>query len=503
MAIEVTPGDADSEGPATPTKSGKKQYGMFSIVVIGMLSATQAADPGVHNVALPSAAKELTIDGSALAMVSSIGTLSLAATIIAVGAFADRIGVRKVIMMGLIVGIAGSLVSALSISTGMFLLGRAVTGIGMGALFGGSFSMVPEIAGKKSVATVIGQWTGLLYIFTVVISLVGAVFVGINWRSAYLLILALCVAGLILVPISLPETKPRGAGKFDFLGLSCLGIGMVGLLVAISSASTSSITSPALLGPLIAGIVFLALFVIVEKKSANAAFPIGLFKSPIFVAAVIAGIVWNFGESATMLQLSNVWQHAMAIKPAVVGIANLPLLLTAVVLAFIVGGLLAKGKSPTLLMLIGIIVMSGGMFLAARATPESSLVSFLPTLVLVGAGMIFVSIPQAREYVAQAPPKFLSAVVSSRTSIGQLGYALGLALTTTVVVRGIQTPSGPSDDPNVYANAFNSSMVVGGAFVLIGGIIAVVLLGIGLRRDKGSVAESNLDDAANNQVDAE
>ncbi len=84
----------------------------------------------------------------------------------------------------------------------------------------------------------------------------------------------------------------------------------------------------------------------------------------------------------------------------------------------VVGAQIAKGRSTALVMLIGVIMMAGGIFLAARATPESELIMFLPTVLLVGVGVIFISLPQAREYVAQAPPKFLSAVVSSRTSVG-------------------------------------------------------------------------------------
>ena len=109
-----------------------------------------------------------TSTAQALSFAVSIGTLALAATVIVTGAIADRIGVRKVIMYGLILEIVGNPDRGRRPGLYTLLLGRIIAGFGMGALFAGAFSMVPEIAGKVPVTSIIGQWTGMLYIFTIV-----------------------------------------------------------------------------------------------------------------------------------------------------------------------------------------------------------------------------------------------------------------------------------------------------------------------------------------------
>ena len=189
--------------------------------------------------AMPSIAKDLGFSGAGLSLAVSIGTLSLAATVIAIGALADRIGVRRVIMIGLVLEALGNLIVAVSPSLAVLLLGRVVAGVGMGALFAGAFSMVPAIAGKRTIASVIGQWTGLLYIFTIVFSIIGSALIGISWRAGFILIPVVCLIMMLVVPKTLPETPRRGSSKFDFLGLSTLGLGMVLVLVAVSLAATS------------------------------------------------------------------------------------------------------------------------------------------------------------------------------------------------------------------------------------------------------------------------
>ena len=385
---------------------------------------------------MPSIAKDLGFSGAGLSLAVSIGTLSLAATVIAIGALADRIGVRRVIMIGLVLEALGNLIVAVSPSLAVLLLGRVVAGVGMGALFAGAFSMVPAIAGKRTIAAVIGQWTGLLYIFTIIFSIIGSALIGISWRAGFILIPVVCLIMMLVVPKTLPETPRRGSSKFDFLGLSTLGLGMVLVLVAVSLAATS-----------------------------------------------LAGILWNFGESGMLLQASNFWQHVVGVSPSVVGVAIAPLLIAGIIAGFAAGALLGRGMSPVLIQAIGFILMILGFLSVAFTTVDTKLVAFFPALILVGLGMVAVAVVQAREYVAEAPAKYLSAVVSSRTSVGQLGYSLGVALTSTLIALGVSEEGGDVV-PSEFVPAFNSTMLIVAGILAVGGVITAILLSIGLKRRK-------------------
>lgn len=465
-----------------------REYGFVAVLVIGVLAAIQSADPGLTSIASPSFAKDLGIHGAALSFSVSTGTLALAATVIIVGAIADRIGVRKVIMYGLLLEMIGNLIVAISPNVSVLLLGRAIAGFGMGALFAGAFSMVPEISGKRPVASVIGQWTGMLYIFTILFSIVGSVMIGIGWRIGFLLIPILCLIMMFVVPKTLPETTKRGSAKFDYAGLSALAVGMVLVLIAVSLAATD-LGSVSFWISLIVGLALLAVFAIIEKKSGNAAFPIDLFKNPIFVAAVLSGILWNFSESGLFLQVSNFWQIVAKAEPGVVGLAIVPLLVAGLIAGFLVGALLARRVSPVLLMSIGFVLMVAAFLLISNSSVDSKVISFLPSLILTGLGMVAVAVVQAREYVAEAPAKYLSAVVSSRTAVGQLGYSLGVALTTSLIAIGISNNGGNKDNPADFVPAFNSTMMITAGIMVVGGIVTVLLLAIGLRNRRNAATQ--------------
>lgn len=479
---------SSSTAAASAPETAPREYGFLAVLVIGVLAAIQSADPGITSIASPTFSKDLGIEGSGLSFAVSVGTLALAATVIVTGAIADRIGVRKVIMIGLGLEIVGNLIVAASPELFTLLLGRAIAGFGMGALFAGAFSMVPEIAGKRSIASVIGQWTGMLYIFTIVFSVLGSVLIGMSWRLGFTLIPILCAIMLFVVPRTLPETAPRGSDKFDFPGLSALAIGMVLILMSVSIAATD-FGSPTFWGCLVFGVIFLAIFAIVEKKSPHAAFPIELFKSPVFVAAVLAGILWNFGEAGLFLQVSNFWQVVVGASAGVVGLAIIPLLIAGLVAGFLGGALLARRFPPVLMMALGFAMMVIAYLLISRSTESSTIAMFLPSLILTGLGMVAVAVVQAREYVAEAPQKYLSAVISSRTAVGQLGYSLGVALTTSLVAIGVANNGGDKEDPSAFVPAFNSAMFISAGLLLVGGIVTVILLAIGLRKRKAAGVE--------------
>lgn len=477
----MSPSTAAVPAPET----APREYGFVAVLVIGVLAAIQSADPGITSIASPTFSKDLGIEGSGLSFAVSVGTLALAATVIVTGAIADRIGVRRVIMYGLILEIVGNLIVAGSPGLITLLIGRAIAGFGMGALFAGAFSMVPEIAGKRSIASVIGQWTGMLYIFTIVFSVLGSVLIGISWRLGFTLIPMLCLIMMFVVPRTLPETAPRGSDKFDFPGLSTLAVGMVLVLLSVSIAATD-FGSASFWGCLVVGIVFLGIFAVIEKKSPHAAFPIALFKSPVFVAAVLAGILWNFGEAGLFLQVSNFWQIVVGASAGVVGLAIIPLLIAGLIAGFVGGALLARRFPPVLMMALGFAMMVIAYLLISRSTEDSTIAMFLPSLILTGLGMVAVAVVQAREYVAEAPPKYLSAVISSRTAVGQLGYSLGVALTTSLVAIGITNNGGDKEDPSVFVPAFNSAMLVSAGLLLVGGVVTVILLAVGLRKRKAA-----------------
>jgi len=119
-------------------------------------------DPAIHNVAVVGAGNALHMTGAERSLAASIGTLCIAATILATGALGDRLGRKKIMLAGLLVTLAGGLVTALAGNALMFLVGRSLSGVGFAASFGLSFALLRAIAPQPdALPKMVAQWLAL------------------------------------------------------------------------------------------------------------------------------------------------------------------------------------------------------------------------------------------------------------------------------------------------------------------------------------------------------
>ena len=107
-----------------------------------------------------------------------------------------------------------------------------------------------------------------------------------------------------------------------------LAVGTVGILFGISNASAS--LAARTWAPIVIGVAALGAFTVVENRSQFPAFPVGLFRTPVFLAATFAGLAWNGAESAAVLQLSNLWQYIDHYSTVAVSLGELPFSILAI-----------------------------------------------------------------------------------------------------------------------------------------------------------------------------
>lgn len=480
---------------------------MLPLLFLGLLAAVQGADPNISSSALLTAGKALEM-GRLSALAASISTFVLAATVITTGMMADRLGRRKILLAALLLSAVGDLLVAVAPSTGVYLVGRALAGIGLGAVFGASFAYIKTFAtGKGGLPAALGVFMASSGLFTLLITFTGSSLVGVDWRLSFVVIPVLCIVSIVLALVLLPGDGPRPAnqGSWDIVGQLLLAIGIIAFLYGVSHA-THGLTAPLTVIPVVVGAIVLALFAVWERRRGEAGFfPIRLFREPIFIAAVLIGLVYNFSSGVLLLSFSNLFQYANDLKGVALSLMQVPYLLAGIVAAIIVGRMRGAGRiTQRGAVLIGTIILVAGFALfafTAIARPTNAL-AFLPALIVVGAGVIIPSIPYGGLFLQEADEKHYGVVSSSRTTVGQFWYALGLAA-STVLIDGITrndviaklgpsaateleqwsatggTPSNPSllpDATHAYSAAFSLTMVIFGLVVLVGGVAAWALL---------------------------
>lgn len=499
--------------PASNPVAAPAKAAALAVPLLGIMGAIQGSAPNVSSAALVSVSRDLGMSGGEVALAASVQTILVAATVITTGLMADRLGRRLVLTVALLVGIAGGLVCAVAPAPAVYMLGQAVLGVAMGAVYGAAFAYVRAVAQPGKLPQAVGVFGAFASLGTVLLTFLGQTLVGVNWRLAMLVSAVASALVFFLVPIVLPK-QPRLKGSgLDVLGQVLLGIGIIGFLYGISQLGRS-LTAPTTLVPLLIGAVLIAGFFLWESKSKDAFYPVRLFRNPVFIAALLAGLVYNFGTAVTVLQTTNLWQYVTDVPSSELGLWQVPFFASGVIAALLVGRLITKGMTNGTALMISSIVTAIGFVLLAVVAGQKSFWAFLPGLIIVGAGLVGASIPFGNLIIREAPAAQFGPVTSSRTTVGQFWYSIGLALATVLVDRmtrggvvdkleaaGVQPDQigtavsavtlygSKGTEPTTqlgrqaladavasYSGAFSTIMGVTAAIAIIGGFIGFILL---------------------------
>lgn len=411
----------------------------FALIYLGFVASIQGADPNIASTALLSAGKDLQF-GGLTALAASVSTLALAATVISTGMFADRLGRKKVLFVAMLLAVAGNGLVSIAQDPWMFIIGRALAGIGLGAVYGAAFAYVKYFGekAKGGLAVSLGTFSAAIGLFTLLFTFAGSTLVGESWRLAFLVIPALNIFALIVGIFVLP-----GDGKhqkitqpWDALGQVILGLAVVATLFGISHAA-NGITSPLTIIPFVAGIVLFALFTMREKRDPEKRFfPIALLKHPLFLAAIGVGFLYNFSMGMGLLSFTNLFQYQLDLKGLSLSLSQLPYLVIAIPVSLIIGKMVGKQlMTRQMSAFVGAVISAIGaiMFaIVALGTPKS-VWDYVPALLVLGAGAAIPAVAYGGMILDESDPKHYGVVSSSRTTIGQFWYSLGLASSTILI----------------------------------------------------------------------
>lgn len=417
-------------GAARHTAASVAQAGhavpvLAQILLLGVMSGIQSADPTIASTALIDSSRTLGMTAGTQTIAASISTLMLAATVISTGLLADRIGRRRLLVIALLTAMLGDLIAAASPEPITYMVGRAVAGVGLGAVFGASFAYVRAVVPAGKVPAAMGTFGAFGMVGTIGASFAGGALASVDWRLAFLVIPVMCALSVVATLFLLPHQPPQAAGPADALGQALLAFGLIGVLYGISHAGIG-LAKPLTWAPILVGAVLLAVFAMREARSKHPFYPVALFANLGFIAAVCMGLAFNFAQAISTLQFANIWQFVYGFSTVEVSMAQLPLAAASVASALWVGRLLTKGMSPARVVAITGTSVVAGFALLCLVLATKSFWAFVPALVLIGLGMGGM-VPYGSLILQLAPPAQFGAVTSSRTTIGQIGYSIGLS----------------------------------------------------------------------------
>lgn len=389
-------------------------------------------------------------------------TLAFATFMLPAATLGDRLGRRRVMLVGLAVFTLGSIGSALSATSEALIVARAVQGVGAAAIMPLSLTLLAAAVPPARRAAAIGIWGGVSGLGVALGPVIGgAVVEGVSWEAIFWLNVPVALVAAPLLLAAIPES--RGAWqRLDLVGVLLLG-GAVFLGVwGIVHGNDDGWGDPRVLVPLALATLLVPAYVVWARGRSYAVLPLRLFSSRSFSVANVIALFFTLGMFGTVFLLAQYLQIVQGYSPLDAGLRTLPWTAAPMVVAPIAGALAPKvGLRP--LLALGLALQTASLVWFAWLTESGSAYSaFVPALLLAGVGMGLTFAPMATAVLDGLPEGDFAVASSANSTIREFGVALGIALLTAVFLG-----YGGALDPRGYDGAIGPALITGAVAVAI------------------------------------
>ncbi|MCV2490391.1 MFS transporter [Geodermatophilus sp. YIM 151500] len=398
----------------------------------------------ILNVALPTLQRELGATHGELQWAVDAYILVFAGLLFSWGVIGDRIGRRRVLLIGLAVFTSGSVMAAFCDGPLQLIAWRAVMGVGGAAVQPATLAVITNVFPPAERGRAIGVWAGAAGLAVAGGPLAGgAVLVHFWWGAVFLLgvpVALLAMAGTLAV---VPESRDPDPGRLDVPGVLLSIAALAGLVYGIiRGGSGEGWTAPGVLVPLVGGLALLALFVWSQRRSRHPALDVSLFRNPAFSAAAGALGLNFFALMGATFYIVYYLQGVRGYSPLESGATLIPVALGMAVTApqssKLAGRYGAKAVCGTGFLLIA--TSFAGMQLLDRTSP---LWLLLVVLAVQGIGMGSVMAPATESIMSVVPRERAGAGAAVNNSVRQVGGALGVAVLGSLLASAYAARVGP------------------------------------------------------------
>ncbi|TRW88083.1 MFS transporter [Mycolicibacterium sp. 018/SC-01/001] len=438
-------------------------------------------DGTVVNVALPHIGADLGAGFGGLQWVVNAYTLSLASLILLGGSFGDHFGRRRVFVIGVAWFALASIACGLAPSPEWLIVARALQGVGGALLTPGSLALISASFQGADRAAAIGAWSGLGGIAGAIGPFLGGFLVEWSWRAVFWLNVPLAAVVIAVTMVHVPESRDDEAPSgLDISGALLAAAGLGTLTYGLTRWGNGDLDGPAAV-TIGAGVVSLAAFVAVERRSPHPLIPPRLFSESLFRVANLITLLIYGALGAAFLLLVLQLQTVAGFSPVAAGTALLPFTLVMLVFSARAGALAAR-IGPRIPMTLGPLLSAAGLMLMTRIGPGATWVGdVLPAALTFGAGMVLVVAPLTTAVLDAAPRTMAGAASGVNNAVARVGGLLAVA-----VLPGLAGISGADyADPAAFNAGFHLAVSISAALM----VVAAAIAAIGIRRTRPPVTD--------------
>jgi EmrB/QacA subfamily drug resistance transporter len=427
-------------------------------------------DATVVNIALPRIGADLGGGLTSLQWTVNAYTLTLAAFLLLGGSLGDRLGRRRVFVIGVIWFAVASLACGVAPSSAALVFARAFQGIGGALLTPGSLAILEASFRQQDRAAAIGAWSGFGGITTAIGPFIGGWLIqSVSWRLIFVINLPLAAVVIWVAMRHVPETRdPAAPNRFDLTGTGLAAAGLTGIVFALTEGPARGWSDLTVIATAVVGVSAIIGFFVVESGSDHPILPLGIFRSAQFSAANAVTFVVYGALGGSLFLLPIQLQRVMHYSPTAAGSSLLPITVVMLLLSARMGRL-ATRTGPRLPMTVGPVLAGVGLVLLSQAGGGSSYIAaVLPGVTVFALGLSATVAPLTATVLAAAPAEHAGVASAVNNDVARTAQLIAVAVLP--VAAGITSAS--YSNVSDFSAGFQHAMWIAAAGLGVGGVLA-------------------------------
>jgi EmrB/QacA subfamily drug resistance transporter len=457
----------------------------FTLLAAILGSSVVFLDGTVVNVALPAIKEDLDTGLAAQQWIVEAYLLTLGSLLLVGGSLGDRLGRRRVFIGGLIGFGVTSALCAIAPTAEVLIAMRGLQGAAGALLVPSSLALITATFNAEERGGAIGSWTAWTGVAFVAGPLGGGALIEfVSWRWIFAINVPLVLATIWAARL-VPESRDEEIeGRIDYLGAVLSALGLAGPVFALIEQPQYGWSDPIVWVPMVAGAALLAAFVWHEARMAHPMLPLELFRSRNFAVGNLATLLIYGGLSAATFYVTIFLQQVAGYSPIAAGLALIPITACMWLLSRRFGAL-SDRIGPRLLMGLGPIAAGFGLIWMGQIDAEVDYwTGLLPAVLLFGVGLSATVAPLTNTVLGAVPQHHAGVASGVNNQVSRVAALLAIPVVGAVVASRFEADLGPTDIAplsggsadviDASVSAFASGLLVGGALVIVGGIISLI-----------------------------
>jgi EmrB/QacA subfamily drug resistance transporter len=420
--------------PPARTQAPPRTGVAMAVIMTGVLMA--AVDTTIVVLALPEIQRALHVALSAVVwvIISFLLVITLLAT--QVGRLGDMFGRVRMYEAGFAVFVLGSLACALAWNEASIIVFRILQGVGGAFIMANSGAVIADLYPRERRGRAYG-FTALGWTMGAVLGIVlgGLIVTYISWRWIFWINVPVGVAALAVATRVLHDRAERTRRSLDLPGMACLGLGLFGVLWAMTRLATTAFDAE-VAGYLIGGVALIAAFGIIERRQPEPMLPLSIFRIPTMTASLLASLFQGLASFAVLFLVIMYLQGPRGLSPIHASL----LLVPGYVLGSVAGpyaGRLADRRGPVLPATAGLAIQVAGLAVYAQLGLTTGLWVVVVAAVINGVGASFFFPANSSAVMKAAPPEAFGIASGMLRTFSNIGMVFSFAVAILIASRSI------------------------------------------------------------------